>query len=334
MTTRRPLVLEAFAASLRSTRWLALLLFIVYLFSGTTIVRPGEVVLILRLGRLHGTSPETQVNRSGLLFTFPSPFDQIVRVPVRTEGEVVIQDLWKSLNDNGPAVDAIDPLKEGYCLTGDQNILQTRLVAKYRIDDPVAYAFATEDPQGIVHDSVMAATTCSIASWKVNDALRLLDTQTQKTLASEVMRAAQTRLNGLRCGMVLSGLEFKEIHPPRHLRAEFEKAQSARVQKETMRREAEGFASSRIPQAEAEQNRLIKEAMANGNAILSRANAEISVYRPLLDEFQSAPTLTSERLYRESLEQVMVQIGRRYFLPAQTKSGDVRIFISESENAP
>ncbi len=334
MKPRQTIVLEAIASSLRSFRWVALVLFVVYLLSATMIVQPGEVALVLRFGRLVGVTREEQIRQPGLLFAMPFPIDRVIRVAIKEEGEVLVQNLWKSLNDTGPVADAIDPLKEGYCLTGDQNIVQARLVAKYRIDDPIAFALSIENPKGLVHDAVMAAATQNIAGWRVNDVLRLRDDLTQKNLASLVQQAAQSRLDGTGCGLILSALEFKEIHPPRHLRAEFEKAQSARVEKDTMRREAEGFAASKIPQAEAERNRLVKEAMANGSYLQSQATAEVSVFQSLYDEYRRDPTLTQERIYREALQQIMSQIGKRFLLPPRQRTGDVRIYISESETSP
>ena len=136
----------------------------VYLLSATMVVQPGEVALVLRFGRL--VREPLAKRRSGVLACYLPcryPIDRVIRVPIKEEGEVLIQDLWKSMTDSGHASDAIDPLKEGYCLTGDQNILQARLVAKYRIDDPVAYALTIENPKGLVHDAVMAATTQNIA---------------------------------------------------------------------------------------------------------------------------------------------------------------------------
>ncbi len=334
MPQKQPIVLEAFAAALSWFRWVALALLALYLLSGITVVQPGEVVLVLRLGKLQGDTPEEQVRRPGLLWALPEPFDRILRVPVKEEGEVVIQDLWKSLTDSGRAMDVIDPLKEGYCLTGDQNILQPRLVAKYRIHDPVAFALRVEDPRGVVHDAVMTAATEAIAGWHVDDALRLRDEQTQESLAPVVQRGAQARLDGIPCGLVLSALEFKEIHPPRHLRAEFEKVQSARVEKNTRRREAEGFAAQEIPRAEAERNRLIQEARANGSILRARATAEVSVFTTLHGEYHRQPELARQRIYREALQVVMSQVGKRYLLPPQTRPGDVRIFISEQETSP
>ena len=333
MKPKQPIFLEAFASALRSFRWVALILFVVYLLSATMVVQPGEVALVLRFGKLVGATREDQIRRPGLLLAMPYPIDRVIRVPIKEEGEVLIQELWKSLTEGGPPTTTIDPLKEGYCLTGDQNILQARLVAKFRIDDPIAYALSIENPRGLVHDAVMAATTQNIAGWHVNDALRLRDDQTQKNLATVVQQSAQTRLDDASCGLILSALEFKEIHPPRHLRTEFERAQSARVEKETRRREAEGFASSKIPQAEAERNRLVKEAMANASTLRARATAEVSVYQTIYNEYRRDPTLTQERLHREALQQIMGQIGTRFLLPPRQHPGDVRIFISESENA-
>jgi membrane protease subunit HflK len=334
MTRKQPIVLEAFASSLHWFRWVAAALFAAYLLSGVTLVQPGEVALVLRLGRLQGTTREQQIKSPGLLITFPSPIDRVIRVPVKEEGEVVIQELWKSLTDSGPAHEAIDPLKEGYCLTGDQNILQTRLVAKYRIDDPVAFALSVEDPKGLVHDAVMAAATETIAGWRVDDALRLRDERTQESLAPVVQRSAQLRLDKVPCGLILSALEFKEIHPPRHLRAEFEKAQTARVEKNTRRREAEGFAAREVPKAEAERNRLIQEAVANGSGLKARASAEVSLFSKLYDEYRRNPTLAQQRIYREALQDVMGSVGKRFLLPPRTRSGNVRIYISEPEAAP
>ena len=151
MKPKQPIFLEAFASALRSFRWVALILFVVYLLSATMVVQPGEVALVLRFGKLVGATREDQIRRPGLLLAMPYPIDRVIRVPIKEEGEVLIQELWKSLTEGGPPTTTIDPLKEGYCLTGDQNILQARLVAKFRIDDPIAYALSIENPRGFIH---------------------------------------------------------------------------------------------------------------------------------------------------------------------------------------
>lgn len=334
MKQKRPVVLEAIASGLRSFRWLALVLFVAYLCSNITLVQPGEVALVLRLGKLDGSTAAEQIKQPGILFAFPVPIDRVVRVPVKAEGEVQVEELWKPLADSAMNSELINPLVEGYCLTGDQNLLQARLVAKFRITDPVAFALSIDNPVGFVHDAVMAAATETIAGWPVDDALRLRDEKTHESLAPLVLGKAQARLDASNCGLTLSALEFKEIHPPRHVRAEFEKVQSARVEKATRRREADGFAAKEGPRAAAERDRLVKEALANSSGLRARAAAEASVFLALQEEHRHNPRLVAERLYLEALETVMAQIGKRYLLPPQSRPGDVRIYVAEPGGSP
>jgi membrane protease subunit HflK len=334
MQRKRAIVLESFASGLRSFRWVALALLVVYLCSGITLVQPGEIALVLRLGKLDGVTREEQIKQPGLLLALPFPIDRVVRVPVKEEGEIVIDELWKSLAGSGPTVETINPLSEGYTLTGDQNLLQARMVAKYRITDPIAFALSIEDPSGFVRDAVMAATVQTISGWKVDAALRLRDEATKESLAPLVQRLAQARLDAVNCGLTLSALEFKEIHPPRHVRAEFEKVQSARVEKETKKREAEGFAAREVPNAQAERDRLVAEAIAYRSTLRARATEEVAVFQALQTEHRRNPRLVRERIYREALAQIMSNLGKRYFLPPKTRPGDVRIFISDAETAP
>ena len=63
---------------------------------------------------------------------------------------------------------------------GDQNIVQARLVAKYRIADPVRFQLWFDDPEGVLHEAVLAALARTVAGWAVDDVLRL-----QRTLASQ-----------------------------------------------------------------------------------------------------------------------------------------------------
>src|SRR5262249_18007234 len=111
MNRQPPIVLQSFASALASFRWVAAVLFVIYLLSNTTLVQPGDVALVLRLGRLQAETRDAQIKRPGLLSAWPEPIDRVVRVPVKAEGEVVIQALWKSLASTGNMADAIAPVK-------------------------------------------------------------------------------------------------------------------------------------------------------------------------------------------------------------------------------
>jgi membrane protease subunit HflK len=113
--------------------WWVATMGVLYALSGITVVKPDEVAVILRWGRLVGDSPGLQAHGPGLLFAFPRPVDQVVRVQVKRVFEVPVTTLAATGEDSSNGYYTIDPLKEGYALTGDQNIVHVEMVARYRI---------------------------------------------------------------------------------------------------------------------------------------------------------------------------------------------------------
>lgn len=320
MTTRQnqPIVFEGLRAGLRMFRWVMLLLFVFFWFSGIQEVDPDQIGLLLRFGRLQGSTPAAQVHEPGLLLALPYPIDRVLQVPAKQEGEVVINEVWKGIEDTA-GLDRIDPVLEGYCLTGDQNIVQVQVVVKYRISDPVAFQLRTLDPPAILHDVVLASLTQAISGWSVNDVLRFQRETPSRPgqtegLAATVWSRAQQRLDRLDCGMTISAMEFKQLHPPRHVIAEFRDVQSAQIDVETKKREAEGFASREIPKAQAERNRLIQAAAAYENTLQARAMEEYSVFEQLYSEYRKNPDLVRNRIYLEMLEQVLTSAGKVDFV--------------------
>lgn len=323
-----PTVFQGLQAGLRMFRWVILLLLVLFWFSGIQEVEPDQVGLLLRFGKLQGALRTAQVHEPGLLLALPYPIDRVIQVPAKQEGEVVIKEVWKDVEDTG-ARDRIDPVLEGYCLTGDQNIVQAQVVVKYRISDPVSFQLATADPPAILHDVVLAALTQTVAGWKVNDVLRFQRPDPQRQgyvegLADSVRNKAQQRLDRLDCGLSIAALEFKQLHPPRHVIAEFRDVQSAQIDVQTKKREAEGFAFRETPQAEAECNRLIQAAAAYRNTVHARAMEEYSVFEQLCTEYQLNPQLVQNRIYLETMEEVLSRVGKLDFI-----SPDDRVILDD-----
>ncbi len=329
-------LLGTLTSAFRMVRWVALLMVVLFLCSGVTTIQPGEIGLVLRCGRLHGINPQEQIKQPGLLLTLPYPIDRVIRVPVKQEGEVHVDRLWQPLGGAVSEGQSIDPVVEGYCLAGDQNILQARLVVKYRIADPIRFVLHVTDPEAIVADVAMAALTQTVSSWRADDALRLqaqagaeAAMATNRSLSRTVHHETQRRLDALEAGMRITALEFKEIQPPRHVVREFRRAQSARIEKETMKREAEGFASRELPKARAERDRLVQAARADASRLQARAVEETSVFSELLAEYRRNPALVRERYYREAVEHILANVGSRYFVPPTVGPGDVRLLLAE-----
>ena len=113
---RAPTLLLGLDTGFRMLRWLVLLLLVLFCLSGITRVKSGEEALVLRLGKL------VKVQPSGLLLALPYPIDDVIRVPVKQEGEVDISDFLGTTSYNN-SHQTIDALREGSRLTGDHQVV-------------------------------------------------------------------------------------------------------------------------------------------------------------------------------------------------------------------
>lgn len=137
---------EALRKSFAILKFVMLVLVILYFGSGLFAVKPNEVGLKLRYGRIVGADDATAnpVLGPGWHWSWPYPIERWVTVPV-SEREVPVEFMYQ-LTDQEKAggtptmrFDNLSPLRDDYLITGDVNILHASLVVKYRITDAVAY---------------------------------------------------------------------------------------------------------------------------------------------------------------------------------------------------
>lgn len=312
---------------MRLFRWAVLVLVILFWISGIQNVQPTNVGLLTRFGKLKPDSAQQTAIDPGLVLALPYPIDQLVQIPRNQEQRVEVTEVWAAL-DLPIKNNKIDPIYEGYCLTGDNNIVQTRFVVKYVVTDPVAYHFGVANPETMIQDMVLASLTETIAEWNVDEVLQLQRASREVTVAgiaqtekldATVARKAQERLDRVESGMRINGVEFVAMHYPRHVNKDFENVQTTLIANETNRQRAREFAGKERFQSEATRTTKIDEARAREHQLLSEATAEKENFVPLYEEYRKAPGLVWQRIYMETMEQVWKNVGRLDFVPPNSR---------------
>jgi membrane protease subunit HflK len=282
---------------------------LLYAISGITIVKSDEVAIILRWGRLVGETPALQEHPPGLLFSFPRPVDQVVRVQVRRIWEVPVDTLASVDDDTGG--DTLNPLRQGYALTGDQNVVHVNMVARYRVRAPAEWAFYGPKAEDILRVEVTAAMVRSLGEMGVDRVLA----DGRKDLIATVLRRAQSGLDAAKSGLELSSIELTRLAPPKVLAPEFDAVQSAFIGAETKKKTAQSFAETAIPQARARANVLLQQARGAADADLARARGESSAFIALAREYRANPGVVRERIYRDSVETAIGRAGKVRWVP-------------------
>jgi len=343
-------VLETLRASFKVLRYLMLALVVIYLCSGIFIVRPEEKAFILRFGKIVGKTRAEREKTPGIYYALPFPIDSVVRVPVKKLRHVELADMWRpvpsarraederargkkgGVREDVSSVDqeflpSIDPTREGYCITGDQNIVQPRIEVKYQVEDPEKFLFRSVDPTAIISSAAYAETLRAIGRSGVDAVL----TVGQRNLAVMIQHEAQSRLSALDAGIVIVAVEFKELIPPRHVYKDFQMVASAYIQRQTKIGEALSYAKSEIPKALSLKAGLITEAQAYREQAIAQAKGEKAKFEALLSEYRKSPVVIKQRLYREALEKVFSVVGRRIFVSSGGEDR-VRVLVGTETN--
>lgn len=287
---------------------------VLYALSGITIIKSDEVAVIQRWGRLVGNSPASQEHGPGLLFAFPRPVDRMVRVQVKHVSEVQVTTLSGNESDDDEdltTLSTLDPLTQGYAVTGDHNILQVVMVARYRVRSPAEWAFYGPKSEDVLRVEVTAAMIRSIGEMPVDRAL----SDGRKELVATAMRRAQAGLDAAHSGLEVSSLELTLLAPPIALAKDFNDVQSAYIGAETKKKDAQAYAEVIIPQAQAKTDAAVQAARGKADADLALARGEAQAFLALAQEYKTNKVVVRERLYRDAVEKALGSAGKIRWVP-------------------
>jgi modulator of FtsH protease HflK len=312
-----------FDAAWQRMHWWIATMAVLYMASGITIVRSDETAVILRWGRLVGDTPALQEHGPGLLFSFPRPIDRVVRVQVKHIWEVPVSTLAAGiatatptdLDDENAAPSGgggtLDPITQGYAVTGDHNIVHVDMIARYRIRDAGQWAFYGPNAEDVLRVEVTSAMVRSLGEMEVDRVL----SDGRKALIATAAQRAQAGLDAAHSGLELTSLELTRLAPPGALASDFASVQSAYIGAETMKKEAQAYADSTVPSARAVANAAVQSAEATAAADLATARGESQAFQLLERAYRADPVVVSERLYRDGVERAIAAASVRWVPP-------------------
>lgn len=266
--------------------------------SGIRFIKSGESAIILRFGKIVGDTPEEQVHDAGILFAFPYIIDEVITIPTGS-----IQEFTVNTHYTDGEMTTYD--RNGYVITGDNNIAILSGSVKYTISDPVAYALSVKDPQYIINAVVSNAMINVAANYAVDDIL----TTGKDEYTKAVHALSQEKLDENGIGVSLSHFELTRVGMPEEVRDIYELVNSTNIQASTRIEQARQYYETRIPGAEAEASALIAEARANYANFTAAANADLYEFYGVLEEYNANPDVVRIRLYNTAIENIIRKIG-------------------------
>jgi modulator of FtsH protease HflK len=98
---------------------------------------------------------------------------------------------------------------------------------------------------------------------------------------------------------------IQAAQPPEQVQAAFDDAVKAGQDRERQKNEGQGYANDVIPRARGAASRLQQEAEGYKQRVIANAEGDASRFKQVLTEYSKAPGVTRERIYIETLQQVL-----------------------------
>ncbi len=265
-------------------------------------VQPEERAVVKRFGAVIKTADP------GLHFKLPFGVDQVQLV--KTERVLKQEFGFRTQNVEGDRTEYSqeDHPDESLMLSGDLNIIDVEWVVQYRISDPMKFLYHQRNPEGTLRDISESVMRRAVGNRLGSDVLTTARVEISNSVRDEIQAAMEKYDNGIRVVTV----ELQDVVPPAAVQPAFNEVNESRQERERMINEATKQANQEIPRAKGEANRLIAEAEGYAIERVNQARGETVRFSSILAEYRASPEVTRTRMYLETLNKVLPNVGAVY----------------------
>lgn len=269
-------------------------------------VQPEEVAVVTRLGAF------IRIEDPGLQMKIPF-IESILKVPVQRQLK----------HEFG--FRAVDPANsrqtrtqysgnyfgdESIMLTGDLNVAVVEWIVQYRVSDPYLFLFKVRNAEETLRDMTEAAMREVVGDRTVTEVL----TVGRQEIESTVQEQLQAMCIQYEVGIAIDQVVLQDVNPPDAVKPSWDAVNQAQQQRDRMINEALGEYNQVIPRARGEAQQAILQAEGFATERVNRAEGDASRFNDVYAAYRRAPQVTRRRMYLETIQKVIPQVGQRIFI--------------------
>jgi membrane protease subunit HflK len=274
-----------------------LILVALWLLSGFYRVNPQQQGVVLRFGEwISTTSP-------GLHYHLPYPIESVMTPEVTRDNRIDVG--FRTLGRDGTN-GRRDVASESQMITGDENIVDIDFVVFWRIGDAGQYLFNLADPVETAKVAAEAVMREVIGGVDIQFAL----TDGRQQIQQLVKQRLQTLINDYEAGIIVRDVQLLAVDPPADVIDAFNEVQRARQDRDRLKNEAEAYRNDVVPRARGEAAQIVAEAEAYAAEVVSRSEGDASRFQQIYDAYLMSKDVTKERIYIETLEEILGNVNK------------------------
>ena len=269
------------------------LIVVIFLFSCLYTVNDTQQAVVTTLGKV------TSVEGSGLHLKLPVPIQSVQKIDVN---KTLKMELGYRQLDKGQ-YEVITA--ESKMITGDFNIVNIDFFVEWKISDPVKYLYESNNPELIFKNVCLSAIRSVVGSTNVDSVLTTGKIQIETLVKDSVMKD----LEKYDIGVQILNAKIQDSEPPTpEVINAFKAVETAKQEKETEVNRANEYKNSKIPEANATADKIIRNAESEKENRINEAKGQVARFDQMFVEYVKNKEITKTRMYLEALEEILPNI--------------------------
>ena len=259
--------------------------------------------VVLRFGRHVDTVP------AGLHWKLPFGIEDVYVLPVKRQLKQEFGFGSEDATNDSQVSSRVEQNQERSMVTGDLNTAVVEWVVQYRIVQPDKFLFKVQNPEDTLRNVSEAVMRTMVGDRTVDEVITIgrqeIEEQARIMLAEEV--------EDYKLGIQIDLIQLLNVKPPPVVEPSFNEVNQAKQEKKRMINVAEGK-KEEVRKAEGQAKQKIQAAEGYAEKRVNEAEGDVARFNAVFDEYLKAPEVTKQRLYLETMKEVLPQLGRKIIL--------------------
>ena len=269
-----------------------------------------QQAVVTTLGRV------SDITDPGLHFKLPFGLQQVEKVDVNVYQKI---ELGYETNSDG-STSTKD--SESVMITGDYNIVNVDFFVEYKISDPVAYLYSSNDPELILRNLIQSQIRNVVGSSNVDSVL----TDGKESIQMQVKELVSQILQEYEIGLTLVDVRIQDSEPPTVDVVEaFKSVETAKQQAEAVVNEAIAYQNAQLPNAQAQADQLINNAEYLKTKRINEAIEQVAMFSAMYEEYAQNPDITKSRMYYEAISEILPDV--KLYINTAGEGSDVQMLL-------
>lgn len=267
--------------------------------SSVFIVDATEQAIVLRLGKYIRTVGP------GLQFKLPYTIERNYTVPT----QIVQKKSFGFRTAEAGIVSFRDPnnySNESTMLTGDLNIVNVEWIIQYKITDPKNWLFNVQNKDKTIYDISISVVNQLVGDYYITDVLGVAKTQIEE----DALLLMNNFFQDYNLGVTVTAVRLQNVVPPEgEVQDAFEDVNKAEQDRNRLINEGKEAYNREIPKSRGQAEQLVELAKGYATERVNKAKGDVARFNAVLEEYQRSPTVTRNRIYYETIEELFNNLG-------------------------